>query len=401
MRIAVTVASRTFSSAVARCSQMIAKGFAASGCQTELVVTGNWKVDSQMLDDPYSFTCFAKTSKQNGSHLKYLRYMRKKISQRQWDALLVYSVGLSFPLLVSHARRKGIKILYFQGDRWEGDPSMPLRRRLKIATINAIDGYLARHADLITLGGSSLLRQHFERIAPGVKVFEQWTPTDTELFAKGDGDAFRKTHRLQGRKLIVYCGSIHALEGVDVLVKAMTYIRKRRDDATLVLAGRKLAHDILRDKAIDFVALSESLGLQGHVLFTGLLGLDEVRNLLHAANVLVMPKIDHKMNRVAAPIKLPEYLSSNKPVVASRVGDISKYLRDGQDVLFCKPSDPEDLADKILRLLDDPSLAERIGASGARVARERMDHRVWAQKVLQKIGWDGPESDKARNVETR
>ena len=173
---------------------------------------------------------------------------------------------------------------------------------------------------------------------------------------------------------------------MDVLVEAMAHICKRRDDAALVLAGSMPAHDILRERAIDFAGLTKSLGLQDRVVFAGLLDLDELRNLLHAADVLVMPKIDHQMNRVAAPIKLPEYLSTGKPVVASRVGDISKYLSDGQDVLLCNPGDPQDLADKILRLLDDAATAARIGTGGARVARERMDHRAWAQRVLQKLG---------------
>lgn len=387
MRIAVTAVLKTFSPAVARCSQMIAKGFAASGCQTELIIAGDWKMDDHAPDASYRFISFAKTSQHNGSHLKYFKYMRKMIRQKRWDALLMYSVGLPFPLLISHARRNGIKILYFQGDRWEGEPQMPLPRRLKIATINAIDGYLARRADLITLGGSSLLRRHFERIAPGIEVCEQWTPTNTDLFAKGDGDAFRKTHRLEGRKLVVYAGSIHSLDGVDVLVKAMKHVCKRQGDATLVLAGRTHTEDILLGKAIDFTALTESQGLADHVLFVGLLDLDQLRNLLHAADVLVMPKIDHQMNRVAAPIKLPEYLSTSKPVVASRVGDISKYLINNQDVLLCNPGDPEDLADKILRILDDPIMANRIGTNGARVAREQMDHRVWAKRVLKRIGY--------------
>jgi glycosyltransferase involved in cell wall biosynthesis len=71
-------------------------------------------------------------------------------------------------------------------------------------------------------------------------------------------------------------------------------------------------------------------------------------------------------------------MAMGKPVVAGRVGPGPEVLTDGVHGLLCDPHDPQAIADSILRLLQDPGLAERLAAA----ARERalsefsIDHLV-------------------------
>jgi glycosyltransferase involved in cell wall biosynthesis len=61
-------------------------------------------------------------------------------------------------------------------------------------------------------------------------------------------------------------------------------------------------------------------------------------------------------------------------VVASRLGGLPFTVRDGETGLLCEPGNPDDLAAKLARLLEDPALRRRLGAAG----RQRFEeHYAW------------------------
>jgi len=64
-----------------------------------------------------------------------------------------------------------------------------------------------------------------------------------------------------------------------------------------------------------------------------------------------------------SPTKLFEYLAMERPVVASRLGQMSELLVDGQTAILVEPGDPSELARAILRLSNDEELRLRVGAS--------------------------------------
>ena len=56
-----------------------------------------------------------------------------------------------------------------------------------------------------------------------------------------------------------------------------------------------------------------------------------------------------------------EPLVQGCPLVVTAAGALPEIVQDGINGLLCRPDDPEDLTDKICRLLNDPSLAARLG----------------------------------------
>lgn len=70
-------------------------------------------------------------------------------------------------------------------------------------------------------------------------------------------------------------------------------------------------------------------------------------------------------------LALVEAALRSRPVVATRVGGIPEVVEDGVTGLLVDPRDPRALADAVLRLLDDPALARRMGEEAAIRARAR------------------------------
>ncbi|MCG2686180.1 glycosyltransferase, partial [Candidatus Parcubacteria bacterium] len=71
----------------------------------------------------------------------------------------------------------------------------------------------------------------------------------------------------------------------------------------------------------------------------------------------------------------------SKPVVAFDVGGISQWLEDGQNGFLVEPQSREHLTEKISLLLEDKSLARRMG----QVGKKRLQEKFTLERHLDKL----------------
>ncbi len=141
------------------------------------------------------------------------------------------------------------------------------------------------------------------------------------------------------------------------LLRAWDRVVSARPEARLLLAGdTQLGGDAYVDSLHGLV---NSLGLDGSVHFLGLRR--DPSDLLAAADLLVMSSRWEGLGLVFL-----EAMNAALPVVATAVGGVPEIVREGDTGLLVEPGDPEALSDAILRLIDDPKLAVRLGKSGRR-----------------------------------
>ena len=129
-----------------------------------------------------------------------------------------------------------------------------------------------------------------------------------------------------------------------------------------------VGNDDFREEAS---VLIERWELQGHVVLTGPVPHREMPCYLAAADVLLQHNYDLS-NEYRLPAKLPEYLAMGRPVVTFSAG-IGRILVDGMDVLKISTDRPKEMAEKVLCILDDGSLAQRLGANARRKAEALFD----------------------------
>ncbi len=155
---------------------------------------------------------------------------------------------------------------------------------------------------------------------------------------------------------ILYVGSIDPGRGLRVLVRAMAAI-VREVDARLVLAGsiapkfEHALHDGIRE-----------LGLADKVDVLGAVDHDQLPALLATATVCVVPAAaDLTPNpTLVYPTKLLEYMACRCAIVAPRRETVMQIVEDNRDALLFEPGDPIDLAHKVMRMLGEPALRERL-----------------------------------------
>ena len=81
-------------------------------------------------------------------------------------------------------------------------------------------------------------------------------------------------------------------------------------------------------------------------------------------------------------LPLAEAMASGLPTVATRVGGMPELVVDGETGLLVPPDDAGALADALVRLLEDPALASRLGAGGRARAVERFSWDAVAERAL-------------------
>jgi glycosyltransferase involved in cell wall biosynthesis len=179
----------------------------------------------------------------------------------------------------------------------------------------------------------------------------------------------------QGRAhLVGYVGVMGRQEGIDLLLRAVRSIvhdRGRRDiHFGLVGGGTSLE---------EMKTLARELGVADYVTFTGRVPDAQLLAMLNTAEVCVNPDVANEMNDKSTMNKIMEYMALGKPIVQF---DLAEGRFSAQDAsLYARRNDPDDMAAKIVELIDDPARRAAMGAYGRRRVENELEWRYEVPKL--------------------
>lgn len=161
----------------------------------------------------------------------------------------------------------------------------------------------------------------------------------------------------EGEKIVLHIAPMTGEKGQRTLLMAAPLLCERRPDARLVLVGDgPLRAQLEREVRV--------LGVAGRVIFAGSRLPEELPSLLKAADVFVYPSLEEGLGSI-----LLEAMAANVPIVATRVGGIPELVRDEETGLLVPRDQFLDLAEAIVRLLDDSALARRLAEAARQFVR--------------------------------
>ena len=159
--------------------------------------------------------------------------------------------------------------------------------------------------------------------------------------------------------VVLFFGTMQAYKGIDLLLEAFATVRARRPDARLVIAGAPSG-----DTDLDGLRRTAE-GIGGVDFRAGYVPVDAVPVLFDQARVVAAP---YRYANASGVVELAR--TFGRPTVGTRVGDLPAVIEHEQTGLLVPPDDATALAEALLRLLDGPEEAERMGeASRARSAQ--------------------------------
>jgi D-inositol-3-phosphate glycosyltransferase len=184
---------------------------------------------------------------------------------------------------------------------------------------------------------------------------------DLGLFRSLDKTQARKELGLSEKKVILYVGRIEPIKGLDILVSALALLEDMGDTRLLVVGGRPG-----QDEELDRLkSLAARLGISDMVTFTGAVPQAELPTYYSAADVFVLPSYSESFGLVAL-----EAMACGIPVVASRVGGPSTFVKDGETGYLIPWRCPEPFAQRLDMLLSNPGLRDKMGEAARAKALE-------------------------------
>lgn len=173
------------------------------------------------------------------------------------------------------------------------------------------------------------------------------------------------------RFLVVYMGVMGYQDGVDVLIDAIHTLTHEMGftDARFALVGAGNAFEAIKEQA-------RRLDVEEFIEFCGWVTDDELLSrYLLTADACVCPEPSSPLNDHSTFIKVMEYMSAGKPVVAFDLPETRFSARDA--ALYVAPGDIEGFASGVKQVLTDDSLRSRMVASAAR----RMESLRWESQI--------------------
>ena len=218
------------------------------------------------------------------------------------------------------------------------------------------------HADRLVAVSDAMRDYAVSRGVPADRIAVLPNGVDTARFhPQADGQRVRERYGLGDRPVIGFVGSLKPWHGLEFLVDAVSLIRARCPEVVLLVVGTGPGLSELQAR----VARE---GLAGHVVLAGRIAHDEVPAHLAAMDLTVAPYIDQD-GFYFSPLKVVESLAVGRPVVAPRLGQLTRLISDGVTGLLYSPGDQQSFVDRVTRLLLDRPGRLAMGLRAADAAR--------------------------------
>lgn len=265
------------------------------------------------------------------------------VSMLKHDAYAAVTAGSgSFPVVL---RAEGAGLT---GDcHWQLEARCGLRIKRRCQAADALVAPSPAIERELIVAGYSRKRIHY--LPNGVVLPE---PRDAQNRAEARADLAEADPSLaigNDSPLAVYTGRLHAMKGLEYVVRAWPQVLKQLPNARLWLIGDGPHREALHD-------LIGHLGLWGFVYLAG--SFDDVEDFLRAADLFVLPSLEEGMSLAAL-----EAMAIGLPVIATDIPANEVIMSDGLTGRLAPPRDSHRLAELIIELFKDRQQGDRLATA--------------------------------------
>jgi glycosyltransferase involved in cell wall biosynthesis len=266
------------------------------------------------------------------------------------------------------AKKRGIPLFLTAHNVWDDTLFLDLLREVDWTHVIAVSHYIKKE-----LIGAGYDDRKVTVIHHGV---------DIRYFRPGlnTADIVKKFPQLKNRKVIFHPARIGLAKGCDTSIKALNIVKKRFPDALLVLAGSKNIIDwgSTQQKDIAYlVSLIKYFKMEKNVLIDAFT-LEEVAQIYGMSHVCLYPSTSGE----PFGLTMLEALASAKPMIVTDSGGMPEIIRDGINGYVIPIKDFEVLASRIIQLLVDDQLRERLGYTGRQMVESYYTQREVTKHTL-------------------
>lgn len=219
---------------------------------------------------------------------------------------------------------------------------------------------------------------------PGEKITVIPNGVNTEIFTPTiDGTKIKEKLGLSDHIIIGHMGSLKEWIRLDMLFETFKNLKKDYDDIKLVIVGGQ------ETEIGKWKKLSKKLEIGDNIVFTGLVPYKEIPRYIASFDIAVSIFSKSLFTDVVSPLKVIEYMSMGKAVVADDLSGTREFIKNNENGILFVPEDTKSLENAVRTILDDEYLKRKLEINARRTALN-YDWKTLSKKMadimIDKIG---------------
>ncbi len=207
------------------------------------------------------------------------------------------------------------------------------------------------------------------------KIHVIYNGVDIEKFKpRSNKTELRKQFGLEpDKKIVLFVGRLYHRKGLEPLLRSIPPVLEQFENVTFAISGTGF-----KEKEESLRKLAKKLNIENVVNFLGYVPDEKLPELYSASDIFVLPAIYENF-----PFAILEAQSTGLPVVSTNVGGIPEFLEDGKNGFVIEPGDEPELTKKLLRLLQNPDLAKKMGDLGRQLIEKNLSWDIITNQVIE------------------
>ena len=287
--------------------------------------------------------------------LQFGRAVGKYLRNEEIDVVHANTAWAGFALAINRNQSYGL-VYTCHNPLWPED-----KVHLGERAVRSVEGFTMRTSNAVVALNKTMYRAIVEKASVnGDKVVIIPNGVDVDYFKPGlRNSELLSKFSLEEGGYVLFVGRVSPEKGVHLLLKAFNYIAQESVHVKLAIIG-PLTSSFSASEASPYAKAIVDYAkrrIPSRVIFTGAVNRDELRVLYSNAHLLVLPSLAEAFGLV-----LIEAMASGIPPIDSTADGIPDVITDGVNGLLFKKGDWKDLAMRMLTLINDETLRNKLAA---------------------------------------
>lgn len=229
--------------------------------------------------------------------------------------------------------------------------------------------------DKVTVVSEELKKRAVKAGVKVTKIFKIINGANAELIGKYSQRQARKDLGIDEKEKIICFPGVLTINLPLVLSSFKKNLQK----------NSKLKLYLLNFLSKDDEKLILDSGIEKNILVVGFKPYDIYLKYVAAANVVLLPRSGHILDRCEFPARLGDFMALGKPIVTNKSGDVWKILEDNKAGLVANLSDENDFVSKINTLLEDTALVKKFSQKAMELAKTKYSWDFLAKRLIKEV----------------
>lgn len=234
-----------------------------------------------------------------------------------------------------------------------------------------LDRWSCQLADAVILDTQAHINYFVKEFNLSKEKFHRvWLGANTAHFQK------RESAERPSYFSVVFWGNFIPLQGMEYIIRAAK-ILENESIKFLLIGGGGQTFEVNKK-------LAEELRLK-NVVFGGKYSWEDLERAIASTDVCLGAFSGSTKADITIQNKIFEALASGKAIITASTSALQELLQNGQECLMVNKADAQDLADKILKLKNDPALKDRLAHNGYKFFQEHLTEKKLGENFKQVI----------------